>query len=116
MSDQYECNIGVRQGERISPFLFNIFFNDLDSVLVLGGFQGITEGTFNLRSLMYADDVLLLSNSRKDLQAGLDCFYDCCLKWKLHVNTTKTSIIIFRKGVTTSLYDNFFFGDELLTI
>ena len=52
MSDQFECNIGVRQGESISAFFLNIFFNDLDSVLKLGGFQGITEGAFNLRSLM----------------------------------------------------------------
>ena len=51
----------------ISPFLFNIFFNDLDLALALGGSQGITEGAFNLRSLMYADDLLLLSNSCEDL-------------------------------------------------
>ena len=25
MNDQFECNIGVRQGEIISPFLFYIF-------------------------------------------------------------------------------------------
>ena len=65
---------------------------------------------------MYADDVLLLSNSREELQAVLDFFYDYCQKWKLHMNTTKTSIIIFRKGGTTSLDDHFFFGDKLLTI
>ena len=88
-SDQFEGNIGVRQGESISPSLFYIFLNDLDSTHALGGFQGITEGTFNLRSLMCADDVLLLSNSREDLQVGLDYFYDYCLKWKLPANTTK---------------------------
>ena len=32
------------------------------------------------------------------------------------MNTTKTSIIIFREGSTTSLDDHFFFGDKLLTI
>ena len=32
------------------------------------------------------------------------------------MNTTKTSIIFFRKGGTTSLDDHFFFGDKLLTI
>ena len=117
MSDQFECNIEVRQGKSISPFLFNIFLNELESALALGGFQGITEGAFNLRSLlMYADEVLLLLNSREDLQAGLNCFYDYCLKWELHVNTTKTSIILFKKGGTTSLDDHFFFGDKLLTI
>ena len=65
---------------------------------------------------MYSDDVVLLSNSREDLQAGLDCFYDYCLKWKLYVNTTETSIIIFRKGGTTSLCDHFCFGDKCLAI
>ena len=67
---------------------------------------------------MYADDVLhvlLLSNSREDLQAGLDCFYNYCPEWRLHVNTTKTSIILFRKGRATSLDDLVFFGDKLLT-
>ena len=88
----------------------------LDLALALGGFQGITKGAFNLRSLMYADDVLLFSNSHEDLQAGLDCFYDYCLKWKLQVNTTKTSIIIFKKGGTTSLDELFFISDRLLTI
>ena len=53
---------------------------------MLGGFQGITEGAFNLRSLRYADDVLLLSNSHGDLQAGLDCFYAYCLKWEHYKN------------------------------
>ena len=59
----------------------------------------MTEGAFNLRSLMYADDVILLSNSRENLQAGLECFYDYCIKCKLRDNTTKPSIIIFRNGV-----------------
>ena len=94
------ATFGVSQGESISPFLFYItqMIWTRPSRLYWG-FQGITEGAFNFRSLIYADDVLLLPNSHEDLQAGLDCFYDYCLKWKLHGNTTKTSIMIFRKGV-----------------
>ena len=79
MSEQFECNIEDTQGESISPFLFNICIS-----LALGVFQGITESAFNLRSLMYADEVLILSNSRQDLQAGLDCFHDYC-----HMDTAK---------------------------
>ena len=30
LGDIFECNLGVRQGESISPFLFNLFLNYLN--------------------------------------------------------------------------------------
>ena len=47
MSDQFECNIGVRQGKVYRPSYF--FLNELDSDPAFGGIQGITESAFNLR-------------------------------------------------------------------
>ena len=29
-SEMFECNIGVRQGENLSPFLFSLYLNDLE--------------------------------------------------------------------------------------
>lgn len=34
LSDFFMCNIGVRQGENLSPFLFSLFINDLEDYLL----------------------------------------------------------------------------------
>ena len=72
LSDIFECNLGVRQGESISLFLFNLFLNDLDKALCVGQFQGINIGDINIKTLLYADDLALLLETREDLQVGLD--------------------------------------------
>ena len=110
------CRIGVRQGESLSPFLFSIFLNDLETFLQTGNFQGIDmEGT-PLKLLLYADDLLLLSSTREDLQLGLDFLYDYCTRWRLYVNTDKTTVVIFRKGGNLSFHDHFFYGHDLLKV
>ena len=75
MSDYFSCNIGVRQGENLSPLLFAIYLNDLETYFV-GNCNGINLATNNdeadvfmrLFTLLYADDTILLSESSADLQ------------------------------------------------
>ena len=47
---------------------------------------------------MYADDIVLLSNSAGDLQKSLDCLLQLCQRWNLKVNINKTKVIIFNKS------------------
>lgn len=48
--------------------------------------------------ILYADDTVLMSDNKDDLQHALNMFNNYCLKWKLRVNTSKTKIVIFSKG------------------
>ncbi len=48
--------------------------------------------------LLYTDDTILISESPEDLQKILDNLHEYCTKWKLHINASKTKIVIFSKG------------------
>ena len=69
LSDFFISNMGVRQGENLSPFLFSIFMNDLEDYLEEHGLSGIICETqdaeyiavtyFKLFILLYADDTVI---------------------------------------------------------
>jgi hypothetical protein len=45
VSDFFDCNNGVRQGENLSPFLFSIYLNDLEQFLNDRNVNGLTSIT-----------------------------------------------------------------------
>ena len=114
-----EC--GVRQGENLSPILFSMYLNDLQSHLQINGSVGIELKDpsneiiwLKLLLLLYADDTIIVSDSPIDFQNSLDSFNDYCIEWKFKVNMTKTKIIVFGARITR----NFLFklGDENIEI
>ena len=48
--------------------------------------------------LLYADDTVIFSQTKEDLQHALLEFEEYCDNWKLQVNVSKTKIVIFSKG------------------
>lgn len=99
----FACDCGVRQGENLSPVLFSIYLNDLESYLLHKNLAGVTIDIndndimiyMKLFTLLYADDTALMADSAKEMQNCLNAFASYCQEWKLTINTEKTKILIF---------------------
>jgi exonuclease III len=124
LSNSFPCNIGVRQGENLSPLLFAIFLNDLESFLSQH-YKGLPSASatisleleilLKLYILLYADDTVILAENAAELQKALSAMNAYCLKYKLEVNTTKTKVVIFSKGKVRK-YPDFHFGNIELDV
>ena len=56
---------------------------------------GVVLGDTQVRILLYADDIVLLSESEHDLQRHLNALDDFCTQRGLVVNLGKTKVLIF---------------------
>ena len=53
--------------------------------------------TTKISSLLYADDIVLLSNTTEGLQNALNKFGNC-ETWTLKINISKTKVMVFNKS------------------
>lgn len=94
-----KVTVGVLEGDPLSALAFILYISDLEDFLRQRQARGISVNhTTDIILLMYADDVVLLADSRIQLQRTLDLLGEYCDENKLTVNTQKTNIVIFKKG------------------
>ena len=85
----FTSNVGVRQGDATSPILFNLYVSDLQSYLGFDTNAPLLDTSY-VNSLIYADDLVLVSRSKEGLQGLIDKLGDYCKRWRMDVNTQKT--------------------------
>ena len=115
ITDNIKSNIGVKQGCVLSPTLFNLFLSDLPNI-----FDESCNPVNILNSkqncLMFADDIVLLSETPTGLQNCLNKIENYCTTWNLTVNINKTKVIIFNKGGHSFKKYSFTYGTEVVEI
>ena len=116
LTDFFSCEVGLMQGEIISPFLFALFINDVELQMQTDGNYGITLEQLNLYILLFADDGVIFSETKEGLQKSLDLFYNYCTKWNLSINIEKTKIMVFRKGGRLKRDERWFIGESEVEI
>ncbi len=86
---------GVRQGDSLSPTLFAIYINDLVEEMKSKD-TGILVGGLRIPLLLYADDIVIMSENEVKAQEQLDIMTTWCKKWKMSINAKKSQIVHVR--------------------
>ena len=95
LSDNFDSTIGVKQGCPLSPTLFGIYIDEITEFIAQQGGSGVELGDTQIHIMLYADDIVLLSESEHGLQGHLNALDDFCIKKGLVVNLGKTKVLIF---------------------
>ena len=98
LSDIIYPNQGVKQGCILSPLLFNIFLSDLPKTLnTMENYAPIIGNTTKLNCIIWADDVIILSESEKGLNNMLERLATYTEENSMEINIEKTKGMIFNK-------------------
>ena len=97
LTENIPSNSGVKQGCVLSPLLFNLFLHDFPDIFD-DGCDAVLCGTLKMNCLMFADDLVLFSESAPGLQNCLNKLNTYTKKWNLKVNINKTKVVVFNKG------------------
>lgn len=111
-SEYFPVESGVKQGCILSPVLFSLYVNDLPYILP----GGVRVADTTVKVLLYADDIVLLSDSPLGLQEMIYELERYCLLWSLKVNLSKSKILVFRRGSRISSNLRWCFGNQNIEI
>ena len=106
---------GVRQGQNDSPTAFSILINSLAKDLIQLQ-KGIQYGTAYVTVLLYADDIVILSDCEENMQIQLNKLSAWCKKWRMNINIDKTKIIQFRTKRSRQSNFMFYLGRDKLKL
>ena len=98
ISDYFHISRGVKQGDSLSPTLFNIFINDITKNFEDKQSTPLQLIDSKIGSLLFADDLLILSETKEGLQNSLNNLSTYCDNWQLSLNINKTKTMIFTQS------------------
>jgi hypothetical protein len=100
LTPRFKSDQGVRQGDNLSPSLFNIFINDIPDCL-----RGCSPAIYfdiPIQCLLYADDLVIFSENEKGMQLALNKLSHYSNTWRLEINISKTKIMCINQSVRSN--------------
>ena len=104
VSENIPNSLGVNQGGNASGFLFRKYLSDLSAFLF--DKHGVCIGDSILAHILWADDLVLFSDSISGIQKQLDGLFSFCSKNMMIVNELKTKMMVFGNGAKADIFFN----------
>ena len=96
-SEEFDVPLGTKQGGISSPGFFSIYVDDMIKLLRKSGVGCHLIRVF-IGSILFADDLALLSPSLSSLQQMIDICRAYCQKYYLQFNAKKSKVMIVGKN------------------
>lgn len=96
-SSWFQTRVGVRQGDTLSPLLFNIFINGIVEQVREDG-DGVRVGELRTPVLLFADDMVLMAEGEEELERLVRKVKEYCDEWRLQVNVSKTKVMVVSRN------------------
>ena len=115
VSRKFRISKGMRQGSVLSPFLFNIYINNL--MLNLSNIKaGLRVFDQNINTCAYADDVNLLASTCTGLQLLVDQCVSYAKMWRFKFGIKKTKVMVVGKSLLLQEPTVKLDGDVILSV
>ncbi|KAI5702712.1 hypothetical protein M8J75_003287 [Diaphorina citri] len=96
-SDEFEVTSGLRQGDPISPVLFNLMLERVDREFLKHNHRGLKMGEKSITRMAYADDVILMAGSKAEVAEMVWNYYNIAKKVGLIISEEKTKYMCVDK-------------------
>ena len=105
-------NLGLKQGCPLSPMLFNLYIDDIENIFD-DKCDPISIQNEKINHFLYADDLVILSQSKEGLQRAMDRASEFAKAKHLTISVKKSKTMVFNQP-GTFLRDTFTLNGETL--
>ena len=112
VGEDIDSEFGVLQGGILSPKLFTEFLTDLHNYLREE--CGVLMSNMIISYILFADDLILCSETPEGLQKLIDRLFKYCSKWHLILSLAKTKVMVFNSKKIIQL--RFIFNNQEIEV